>query len=79
MTLQLMDPIERPSLPYTIGSADWNQFSDSIKCLDERPTEDAADWIYSVLSVVSKVYTVAKLVALIFMQYGVEVRDTCQI
>ncbi|KAH8431865.1 uncharacterized protein LDX57_009516 [Aspergillus melleus] len=70
-----MDPVERPHLPYTIGAPDWNQFSDSVRCLDERPTEDASDWLYSVLSVFSKVYTVAKIVATILMQYGVELDD----
>lgn len=74
--MQLMDPVERPHLPYTIGAPDWNQFSDSVSCLDERPTEDASDWLYSVLSVFSKVYTVAKIVVTILMQYGVEVCET---
>ncbi|KAA8643591.1 hypothetical protein EYZ11_011276 [Aspergillus tanneri] len=71
----LMDPIERPTLPYTISSPNWNIFSESIKYLDGRPNEDAADWLHSVLSVFSKVYTVAKIVIIILLHYGVELED----
>ncbi|KAL4915762.1 hypothetical protein BDW62DRAFT_212457 [Aspergillus aurantiobrunneus] len=72
----LMGPTDRPSLPYTVSSPDWNIFSPCLKYLEEIDDDSACDWLGSVLSVWSKVYTVSKLVTMAFMHYGVEMDDT---
>lgn len=66
--------VERPALPYTVSSPDWNIYSDSVRCLDHGPEEDVVEWLDSVLSVFSRVYAVAKIVVIILMHYGIEVR-----
>ncbi|KAE8381039.1 hypothetical protein BDV26DRAFT_279012 [Aspergillus bertholletiae] len=71
----LMAPIPRPALPYTIGSPEWNLFSEALKALGDVIDDDASDWLHSVLSIFSKVYTVAKIIATILMYYGIEVED----
>ena len=72
---KLMAPIPRPALPYTISSPEWNIFSEAVKALEGAIDDDASDWLHSVLSVFSKVYTVAKIIVTIFRYYGIEVRD----
>ncbi|OOO12941.1 hypothetical protein OAory_01006900 [Aspergillus oryzae] len=71
----LMAPIPRPALPYTISSPEWNIFSEAVKALEDAIDDDASDWLHSVLSVFSKVYTVAKIIVTILMYYGIEVED----
>ncbi|KAB8216120.1 hypothetical protein BDV33DRAFT_194677 [Aspergillus novoparasiticus] len=71
----LMAPILRPALPYTISSPEWNIFSEAVKALEDAIDDDASDWLHSVLSVFSKVYTVAKIIVTILMYYGIEVED----
>ncbi|KAF7592982.1 hypothetical protein BBP40_012218 [Aspergillus hancockii] len=71
----LMAPIQRPALPYTISSPEWNVFSESIKALEDAIDDDTSAWIQSVLSVFGKVYTISKIVVMILMHYGIEVED----
>ncbi|GAB1191930.1 hypothetical protein APSETT444_001114 [Aspergillus pseudonomiae] len=71
----LMAPIPRPALPYTISSHEWNIFSEAVKALEGAIDDDASDWLHSVLSVFSKVYTVAKIIVTILRYYGIEVED----
>ncbi|KAL4890548.1 hypothetical protein BDV59DRAFT_194889 [Aspergillus ambiguus] len=68
--------IPRPPLPYTVSSPDWDIFSDAVKYLDRAPEEDIIDWVYSVLSVFSRVYAVAKIVASILLHYGIELEES---
>ncbi|KAL2868689.1 uncharacterized protein BJX67DRAFT_371101 [Aspergillus lucknowensis] len=72
----LMAPSDRPSLPYTVSSPDWNIFSPFLKYLEEMGDESASEWLGSVLFVWSRVYTVSKVVVMIFNHYGVELEDT---
>lgn len=71
---ELMAPIPRPTLPYTISSPEWNIFSEAVKTLEDAIDDDASDWIHSVLSIFAKVYAVAKIVVTILMYYGIEVQ-----
>lgn len=66
--------VERPALPYTVSSPDWNIYSDRVRCLDHGPEEDVVGWLDSVLSVFSRVYAVAKIVVIILMHYGIKAR-----
>jgi hypothetical protein len=68
-----MAPIQRPALPYTISSPEWNVFSETVKVLADLIDDDASDWLHSVLSVFARVYTVSKIVVMILMHYGIEV------
>ncbi|RDW70783.1 uncharacterized protein DSM5745_08294 [Aspergillus mulundensis] len=72
----LMGPSDRPPLPYTVSSPDWNIFSTYVKSLDEIDDGSACEWLGSVLSVWSRVYAVSKIVVMAFMHYGVELDDT---
>ncbi|KAL4872718.1 hypothetical protein BDV12DRAFT_182749 [Aspergillus spectabilis] len=72
----LMAPTERPSLPYTVSSPDWNIFSSSVRYLDEIDDGSACEWLGSVLGVWSRVYTISKVAVMAFMHYGVDLHDT---
>ncbi|KKK18766.1 hypothetical protein ARAM_004300 [Aspergillus rambellii] len=74
-TSALMAPVEYPALPYNVSSPDWNIFSSAVKYLDETADEDISEWLHSVLSVYSRVYTVSKIVMMAFLHYGVDLED----
>lgn len=68
-----MSPSDRPSLPYTVSSPEWNILSECVKCLEEVDDDSVVEWLGSVLSVWSKVYTLSKVSVMAFMHYGVDV------
>jgi hypothetical protein len=68
-----MSPIETPTLPYTIGSSEWHSFAAREQLLDNPYGRAAAEKFGSVISVFSKVYTIAKILAWALRTYGVEV------
>ncbi|KAF7167972.1 hypothetical protein CNMCM5623_001166 [Aspergillus felis] len=70
-----MPPIETPTLPYTIGSSEWHSFAAREQLLDNPYGRAAADKFGSVISVFSKVYTIAKILAWALRMYGVEKTD----
>ncbi|PWY86863.1 hypothetical protein BO70DRAFT_386147 [Aspergillus heteromorphus CBS 117.55] len=70
-----MVPIGRPSIPYTIGAPDWNIFTTAVQDLDHPGDANVTDWRNSVLSVYVRVYTVAKVMVMVFLHYGVEIDD----
>ncbi|KAL4944029.1 hypothetical protein BDV06DRAFT_210597 [Aspergillus oleicola] len=71
----LTTPSDRPPLPYTVSSPDWNIFSPYVKNLEEIEDESVCDWLASVLSVWSRVYTVSKVVVMAFIHYGVDLDE----
>ncbi|KAL2798295.1 hypothetical protein BJX66DRAFT_322902 [Aspergillus keveii] len=75
-TSALTAPTERPALPYTVSAPDWNIYSSYLKYLDELKDESADEWLGSVLFVWAKVYTLAKVIVMIFIHYGVELEGT---
>jgi hypothetical protein len=56
-----------------VSAPDWNIYSSYLKYLDELKDESADEWLGSVLFVWAKVYTLAKVIVMIFIHYGVEV------
>lgn len=68
-----MGPTDRPALPYTVSSPDWNIFSSFVKSLEGIDAEASREILSSVLLVWSRVYSVSKVVVMAFMHYGVEV------
>ncbi|KAL5333494.1 hypothetical protein BJX70DRAFT_392151 [Aspergillus crustosus] len=72
----LMAPVERPSLPYTVSSPDWNILSPGVRYLDELDEESACEWLGSVLGVWSRVYSISKVAVMALMHYGVDLHDT---
>ncbi|GIC94240.1 uncharacterized protein Aud_010738 [Aspergillus udagawae] len=70
-----MSPIETPTLPYTIGSSEWHSFAAREQLLDNPYGRAAAEKFGSVISVFSKVYTIAKILAWALRTYGVELDD----
>ncbi|KAL4780823.1 hypothetical protein BJX76DRAFT_350648 [Aspergillus varians] len=72
----LVGSMNRPSLPYTVSSPDWNIFSSYVKYLEDADDKSVCDWLSSVLSAWSRVYTVSKVVMMAFMHYGVDLYDT---
>ncbi|KAL4967968.1 uncharacterized protein BDV14DRAFT_207030 [Aspergillus stella-maris] len=71
----LTTPSDRPPLPYTVSSPDWNIFSTFVKNLEEIEDESVCDWLASVLSVWSRVYTISKVVVMAFIHYGVDLDE----
>ena len=72
---QQMVPIERPALPYAIGSPDWSLVNGLVRYMDPSGNEDLTDWIESVMKVYKKVYAIAKFVVVVFYFYNVDVRE----
>ncbi|PWY73902.1 hypothetical protein BO94DRAFT_524955 [Aspergillus sclerotioniger CBS 115572] len=71
-----MVPIGRPSLPYTIGSPEWNTTYGTVKYLDHVcDDDDTSAWRNSVLFVYTRVYAVAKVVFMAFLHYGLDLDD----
>jgi hypothetical protein len=70
---QQMPPIETPTLPYTVGSSEWHSFAAREQLLDNPYGGEAVEKFGSVLSVFSKVYTIAKIFAWCLRMYGVDV------
>ncbi|RHZ48129.1 actin-related protein 2/3 complex subunit 2 [Aspergillus thermomutatus] len=70
-----MPPIETPALPYTISSSEWHSFAAREQLLENPYGEAAAEKFGSVLSVFSKVYAIAKILAWALKMYGVELDD----
>ncbi len=68
-----MGPTDRPALPYTVSSPDWNVFSSFVKSLGEIDDEASREILSGVLLVWSRVYSISKVVVMAFMHYGVEV------
>ncbi|KAL4929269.1 uncharacterized protein BDV17DRAFT_281518 [Aspergillus undulatus] len=71
----LTAPSDRPPLPYTVSSPDWNIFSPYVKNLEEIEDDSVCEWLASVLFVWSKVYTLSKVVVMAFMHYGVDLDE----
>lgn len=74
-----MLPVTFGSVPYTISSESWSLASNSSNTswsLGEISKEQYAARRKSVVSVYSTVYAVAKIVFVIFQNYGVEVRSS---
>ncbi|RAL12099.1 uncharacterized protein BO97DRAFT_443484 [Aspergillus homomorphus CBS 101889] len=70
-----MVPIERPSLPYTIGHPDWSLVNGLVRFMDSAGNEDLTDWVNSVMNVYTKVYSIAKFVVVVFYFYNVDLDD----
>ncbi|PYH99976.1 hypothetical protein BO71DRAFT_341965 [Aspergillus ellipticus CBS 707.79] len=70
-----MVPVGRPSIPYTIGAPDWNLFTGFVHDLDRAGDINITDWRNSVLSIYVRVYTIAKVMIMTFLYYGVEIDD----
>jgi hypothetical protein len=70
---QQIPPIEIPTLPYTIGSSEWRSFAAREQLLDNPYSGATAEKFGSVISIFSKVYTIAKILAWALRMYGVEV------
>ncbi|PYI03768.1 hypothetical protein BO78DRAFT_451164 [Aspergillus sclerotiicarbonarius CBS 121057] len=70
-----MVPIGRPPLPYTIGDPEWNTTNSSVKYLDHACDDDISAYRNSVLAVYTRVYTVAKVVFMAFLHYGLDLDD----
>lgn len=68
-----MGPTDKPPLPFTVSSPDWNTFSSFIKTLEGIEDESSREFLSSILLVWSRVYSVSKVVVMAFMHYGVEV------
>ncbi|GLB03674.1 hypothetical protein AtubIFM57258_008916 [Aspergillus tubingensis] len=65
-------PAEFPFSPYAVGTVEWNTVTGYLKNLDDAQGYDVSSWRNSVLAVYVKVYTVAKVVFMCFIHYGVE-------
>ncbi|PYI28207.1 hypothetical protein BP00DRAFT_351681 [Aspergillus indologenus CBS 114.80] len=70
-----MVPIERPALPYAIGSPDWSLVNGLVRYMDPSGNEDLTEWIESVMKVYKKVYAIAKFVVVVFYFYNVDLDD----
>ncbi|RAL02387.1 uncharacterized protein BO80DRAFT_378774 [Aspergillus ibericus CBS 121593] len=70
-----MVPIGRPPLPYTVGDPEWDTTNGSVKYLDHACDDDISAYRTSVLSVYTRVYTVAKVVFMSFLHYGLDLDD----
>ncbi|GKZ79061.1 hypothetical protein AnigIFM56816_002932 [Aspergillus niger] len=65
-------PAEFPFSPYAVGAVEWNSASGYVKNLDDAQGHDVSSWKNSVLAVYVRVYTVAKVVFMSFIHYGIE-------
>lgn len=66
-----MEPYRGPTRPYTIGDVDWVLPSPSP--INNIIEDESGDAIVSVLAVLSKVYSIAKILMAVLLSYGVEV------
>lgn len=66
-----MEPYRGPTRPYTIGDVDWVLPSPSP--INNIIDGESGDAIISVLAVLSKVYSIAKVLTAVLLSYGVEV------
>lgn len=66
-----MSPVQLRLRPYAIDSPDWDQYA---VLADDTRDENGLDKTSSVMVVFSKVYSVAKIVYVAFVSFGVEVR-----
>ncbi|EAW08441.1 uncharacterized protein ACLA_031740 [Aspergillus clavatus NRRL 1] len=71
-----METIRSPAHVYTVSSSEWASFAAYEQLLDDPYDEAAAQRLHSVLSVYSKIYTIAKIVVWALMMYGVELDET---
>ncbi|RMJ25688.1 hypothetical protein PHISP_03419 [Aspergillus sp. HF37] len=68
-----MEPYREPLRPYTIGDVDWSLGSPSrASPINNIIDDEFEDGLNSVLAVFSKVYSVAKILSVALVNYGLE-------
>lgn len=69
-----MEPYREPIRPYTIGDVDWSLGSPSrASPINNIIDDEFEDDLNSVLAVFCKVYSVAKILSVALVNYGLEV------